>query len=275
MYLSHISTLEEAAAYLSGKTGESWTPKSVLDFALTKSKQSSRKPAPIAFAAMPIGTTFGRYEFTSPGGMVRKGSARWQLVPLYPIHAAQLVAAGNTFAGLVESPDDDHADGEHYAFIEPLESEHEITLDMVRLKRAAIESIAKQCPAASSGAPESAEPPAESGVRKEGIAETPSRTTEKYKASWPTCTKHELIDCFLLTGKNWEDTLSRPSKYDSAKSQPGRKGKGGDALWFPITFAGLLVQHEEFTQSQVKTRFLKIAEWKKWESELLAEIGMI
>lgn len=129
--------------------------------------------------------------------------------------------------------------------------------------------------AISSGAPESAEPPAESGVRKEGIAETPSRTTEKYKASWPTCTKHELIDCFLLTGKNWEDTLSRPSKYDSAKSQPGRKGKGGDALWFPITFAGLLVQHEEFTQSQVKTRFLKIAEWKKWESELLAEIGMI
>ncbi|MBT9521915.1 MAG: hypothetical protein IV101_13605 [Dechloromonas sp.] len=144
MYLSHVSTLEEAAAYLSGKTGDSWTPKSVLDFALTKSKQPSRKPSPIAFAAMPISTTFGRYEFTSPGGMVRKGSARWQLVPLYPIHAAQLVAAGNTFAGILESPDDDYADGVHYAFIEPLETEHEITLGMVRLKRAAIESIARQ-----------------------------------------------------------------------------------------------------------------------------------
>lgn len=175
MYLSHISTLEEAAAYLSEKTGDSWTPKSVLDFALAKPKQSSRKPAPIAFAAMPIGTVFGRYEFTSPGGMVRKGSARWQLVPLYPIHAAQLIAAGNTFAGLVESPDDDYADGEHYAFIEPLESEHEITLDMVRLKRAAIESIAEQYnAAASSGTPESDEPKAPTPEASKGERTTVS-----------------------------------------------------------------------------------------------------
>lgn len=159
LYLSHICTLEEAANYLSGETGDSWTPKSVLDFALTKPKQSSRKPAPIAFAAMPTETVFGRYEFTSPGGMVRKGGARWQLVPLYPIHAAQLVAAGNTFAGLLKSPDDDYSDGEHYEFIDPIESEHEITLDMVRLKRAAIESIAKQHNAtASSGTPASDSP---------------------------------------------------------------------------------------------------------------------
>lgn len=190
MYLSHISTLEEAAAYLSGKTGDSWTPKSVLDFALTKSKQPSRKPLPIAFAAMPISATFGRYEFKSPGGMVRKGSARWQLVPLYPIHAAQLVAAGNTFAGLVESPDDDYADGEHYAFIEPLESEHEITLDMVRLKRAAIESIAEQYIAtAFSGTPETAEPPAHKATPAEhdmtserGCRELILRNLDKIKA---------------------------------------------------------------------------------------------
>ena len=104
--------------------------------------------------------------------MVRKGSARWQLVPLYPIHAAQLVAAGNTFAGIVESPNDDYADGEHYAFIEPLESEHEITLDMVRLKRAAIESIAEQYnAAASSGAPESDEPPAHKATPADNTSE--------------------------------------------------------------------------------------------------------
>ncbi len=106
-------------------------------------------------------------------------------------------------------------------------------------------------------------------------AETPSLATERFKASWPTCTKHELIDCFQLTGKNWEDTLSRPSKYDSAKRQPGRKGKGGEAIWCPLTFAGLLVLNEDCTQSQVKTRFLKVAGWKKWECELLAEIGVI
>lgn len=122
-----------------------------------------------------------------------------------------------------------------------------------------------ETPAASSGTP----------VIDEHKAETPSRTTEKYKSSWPTCTKHELIDGFQLTGKNWEDTLSRPSKYDSAKRQPGRRGKGGEAIWCPLTFAGLLVLNEDCTQSQVKTRFLKIKEWKKWESELLAEIGMI
>ena len=115
---------------------------------------------------MPIGTVFGRYEFTSPGGMVRKGSARWQLVPLYPIHAAQLMAAGNTFVGVVESPDDDYSDGVHYALIEPLESEHEINLGMVRLKRAAIESILKAYSAAASpGTPESAKPPSPVATR--------------------------------------------------------------------------------------------------------------
>jgi len=121
------------------------------------------------------------------------------------------------------------------------------------------------------------QPPASSRVPviNEHKAETTSLTTEKYKSSWPTCTKHELIDVFQLTGKNWEDTLSRPSKYDLAKRQPGRKGKGGEAIWCPLTFAGLLVQNEDCTQSQVKTRFLKVTEWKKWESELLAEIGMI
>ena len=164
--------------------------KSVLDFALAKPKQSSRKPAPIAFAAMPIGTVFGRYEFTSPGGMVRKGSARWQLVPLYPIHAAQLIAAGNTFAGLVESPDDDYADGEHYAFIEPLESEHEITLDMVRLKRAAIESILKAYnTAASSGTPETAAPP-ESVANQAGWIDVARNKALEYIA------RHRKMDLF-------------------------------------------------------------------------------
>jgi hypothetical protein len=138
-------------------------------------------------------------------------------------------------------------------------AEAQTALDGMGWKFAAEES------AASSGAPDI----------DEYKAETPSRTTEQYKASWPTCTKHELIDGFQLTGKNWEDTLSRPSKYDSAKRQPGRKGKGGEAIWCPLTFAALLVTNEDCTQSQVQTRFLKVTEWRKWESELLAEIGMI
>lgn len=138
-------------------------------------------------------------------------------------------------------------------------AEAQAALEVMGWKFAAEES------AASSGAPEI----------DEYKAETPSRTTEQYKANWPTCTKHELIDGFQLTGKNWEDTLSRPSKYDLAKRQPGRKGKGGEAIWCPLTFAGLLVLNEDCTQSQVKTRFLKVTEWKIWESELMAEIGMI
>jgi len=115
---------------------------------------------------------------------------------------------------------------------------------------------------------------ATSGVPKKGISETSTYSTEAYKSGWPTCTKQELIDGFQLTGKNWEDLLSRPSKFDSAKRQPGRKGRGGDAIWCPITFAGLLAQ-QELTPFQVKTRFLKVLEWKKWEAEVMAEIGMV
>jgi hypothetical protein len=188
--LPHVSTLEEAAIYLSEATGDSWTPKLVLDFAITKPKHSSRKPAPIAFAAMPIGTTFGRYEFTSPDGMVRNGSARWQLVPLYPIHAAQLVVAGNTFVGVVERPDDDDSDGVHYALIEPLDVDHEVTLDMVRMKRAAIESILNAYSAtASSGAPESEEPPAHKA--------TPASWIEDVRAiALEYIAKHKAKDLF-------------------------------------------------------------------------------
>ncbi len=158
---------------------------------------------------MPISATFGRYEFKSPGGMVRKGSARWQLVPLYPIHAAQLVAAGNTFAGLVESPDDDYADGEHYAFIEPLESEHEITLDMVRLKRAAIESIAEQYPAASSGTPKNDE---HGEIRKRGtfVAEVTS--------FWPTI-EQDLSD----SGRNGLNDVAKHQDHGFWKVEPAIK----------------------------------------------------
>lgn len=227
MYLSHISTLEEAAAYLSEKTGDSWTPKSVLDFALAKPKQSSRKPAPIAFAAMPIGTVFGRYEFTSPGGMVRKGSARWQLVPLYPIHAAQLIAAGNTFAGLVESPDDDYSDGVHYALIEPLESEHEINLGMVRLKRAAIESILKAYSAAtSSGAPESAEPPAPVAAPADNDAEL--------AALFDPVKTAQLESMFPSNGnwKKWAERADRNGLKDAAKDGRAMFNPYRAAIWW-------------------------------------------
>lgn len=265
MYLSHISTLEEAAAYLSEKTGDSWTPKSVLDFALAKPKQSSRKPAPIAFAAMPIGTVFGRYEFTSPGGMVRKGSARWQLVPLYPIHAAQLIAAGNTFAGLVESPDDDYADGEHYAFIEPLESEHEITLDMVRLKRAAIESIAEQYnAAASSGAPENAEP-----------TTTTSSAVTLNKNGQRGLTKKEMLanDWPIPASINLARLLSDvPVWLEPARLGKGAPGKAS-ALWNPAMLALCLATNKAISKTALNRYITKYTpdwadEWERFSESL-------
>lgn len=238
MNLPHVSTLEEAAIYLSEATGDSWTPKLVLDFAITKPEHSSRKPAPIAFAAMPIGTTFGRYEFTSPDGMVRNGSARWQLVPLYPIHAAQLVVAGNTFVGVVERPDDDDSDGVHYALIEPLDVDHEVTLDMVRMKRAAIESILNAYSAtASSGAPESNE---RSGpiAGSEGLGITKAEILE---AEWPLPNDAPRLENILDKIPKW---------VDEACIKVGRVGKGqsGSHLWNPAVLAVCLATRTSHKQ---------------------------
>lgn len=105
--------------------------------------------------------------------------------------------------------------------------------------------------------------------------EPTANQADKYPADWPLCTKQEIIDGFQLKGKDWNDFLSRPNKYSEAVKQPGKKGVGGDALFSPIIFASLLVKFEDLLESQVKARFVKVEAWKKWEAEMLSEIGSI
>lgn len=93
----------------------------------------------------------------------------------------------------------------------------------------------------------------------------------------PLCTKKEIIDGFVLTAKKWDEILTRPNReglrYREALKQPGRRGQGKAALWSPIIMARLLITNGDLNDFQVKTRFMKVKEWRQWEAEMLAEIG--
>lgn len=143
--------------------------------------------------------------------------------------------------------------------VNAVEAKAELEAEGVKFQQA--ESVA-------SGAPESDEPPAPA------LMKFPCHA-DRYQAGWPLCTKQEIIDGFLLTGKDWNDLLSRPNKYKEAVKQAGKKGAGGDTLLSPIVFASLLVKFKDLTEGQVRARFLKVAEWKQWEAEMIAEIGAI
>lgn len=94
------------------------------------------------------------------------------------------------------------------------------------------------------------------------------------------CYSDEIIDGFMLDGKNWSDILSRPNRdgklYKEALVLPGKKGRGqggksNQALWNPVIFARLLVALGELNHAQVKARFKKA--WPQWQDELAAEMG--
>ncbi|MBL0353846.1 MAG: hypothetical protein IPP03_14765 [Dechloromonas sp.] len=117
-------------------------------------------------------------------------------------------------------------------------------------------------------APEAAEPTEKAAIQ-----------ADKYQENWPLCTKREIVDGFQLTGKNWSDYLSRPNKeaakFKEALKEIGGRGVGKEARWSPIIFARLLVSTDTLNVGQVKSRFVKVENWKKWEPEMLSEIGEI
>lgn len=118
---------------------------------------------------------------------------------------------------------------------------------------------------------------AATGSKAPAIAAPTGPTNHQSPSGRPRCTKAEIIDGFILVGKNWDDLLSRPDgdgrRYLASLRQSGRRGKGGAALWCPITFARLLIENGDLNTGQVKARFAKA--WPKWEAEMLAEIGGI
>jgi len=87
----------------------------------------------------------------------------------------------------------------------------------------------------------------------------------------------EIIDGFLLDGKNWQDLLSHTGShgkhYKAALCQTGRRGKSGAALWNPVIFARILIERNELNKGQVIGRFKKA--WPQLEDEMLVEIGGI
>lgn len=94
------------------------------------------------------------------------------------------------------------------------------------------------------------------------------------------CTNQEIIDGFILSGKNWDDILSRPNRdgkrFKDALVQPGKRGgtkcgKSNSALWNPVVFARLLIQNNDLNQGQVVARFKKT--WPELEAEMMIEIG--
>ena len=141
------NNLDEAAEWLTDSTGEPWTTRDVLNapliidnphyagynpaFSNNKFNPYRRSLRTALMAAMPRDTVFARYEFIVGKGLVRKEVVRWGMVRLYPPQVAEILAGGATATVFGPGEDLEH---DIYIFIEPLNQEHTVTSDMVRIK---------------------------------------------------------------------------------------------------------------------------------------------
>ncbi|MEO6146100.1 MAG: hypothetical protein ABIT70_03465 [Sulfuriferula sp.] len=131
------NTLDEAASWLSKATGETWTARHVLN-AVLSSYEGNRHRSPPTYlkAALPRNTLFGFYEWDADKGtpsnpFVRKHGMPWQTVPLYPVHAYDLLRCGETMVSIARRPDDYDGVAGQYVFIEPLDTGHIVKMEMV------------------------------------------------------------------------------------------------------------------------------------------------
>ncbi len=129
------NTLDEAASWLSEATGEAWTARRVLSAALG---YPTRIGLSISYlkAAMPRDTKFALYEWNPAKGtpenpFVRKFSSPWDAVRLCLVRVRDLLVHGEAAVSIVRSPDDDFGIENEYVFIEPLDKEHVVTVNMV------------------------------------------------------------------------------------------------------------------------------------------------
>lgn len=144
MYIPHLVTLTEAADYLKNRTGDAWSDKSVLDFALTHYTPGNGDPKPVAFFSPKYDASIGRYVVVN-GDIEpqRQISEEWRLFPLFPYRAAQLIASGNTLCSFVY-PDREllcRPDDVMFEFIVPDPGHDLVSLADVRLNRDQLESI--------------------------------------------------------------------------------------------------------------------------------------
>lgn len=191
MYIPHLVTLAEAAEFLEKETGATWSAKSVLDFALTSHKQPNGKPSPVAYFAPHHDTRFGRYIFqTGDTEPTLCGGLPWQLVPLYPFHAGQIVATGYTSIGTFFSLADDHSpDNEPPLFpfkcIAAMDGDLLVSLDSVRLQRRQLQAISSAycaAPVQTARAAEQTPQQREQEIKKRVAEMTKSKAMTKTKA---------------------------------------------------------------------------------------------
>lgn len=144
------NTLDEAASWLSESTGEVWTARHVLSAALNYST-SARRSISYLKAAMPRDTKFALYVSDNDKGtptnpFVRQFSLPWQTVRLCLVHVRDLLIHGETAVSIARSPEDGDGIENEYVFIEPLDQEHVITVDMVGVTAGGLVALLERLP---------------------------------------------------------------------------------------------------------------------------------
>lgn len=144
------NTLDEAAQWLTEKTGEKWSAKHVLSAALNYPKGNKLSIAYLK-AAMPRDTKFALYVWDADKGtpenpFVRKFSSPWDQVRLCLVHVRDLLVHGETAVSIVRSPDDDFGIENEYVFIEPLDQEHVVTVDMIGVTAGDLVALLERLP---------------------------------------------------------------------------------------------------------------------------------
>lgn len=144
------NTLDEAADWLSKNTGETWSARHVLSAALAYPKENGCSIAYLK-AAMPRDTKLAVYEWNPAKGtpekpFVRKFGAQWEAMRLCLIHVRDLLVHGAATVSIVRYPEDDCGRENEFVFIEPLDQEHLVTLDMVGINADDLVAFLKKLP---------------------------------------------------------------------------------------------------------------------------------
>jgi hypothetical protein len=146
------NTLDEAASWLSDATGHTWTDKEVLNAIWLTYGVKARKPlpdgtfAPLAAIRLvvfpPLDIKFGWYELAPGEGVTFQHNMGHQIMPLYQIHIAQLLAMGETDISIAKSPS---SVGEKDVIVSVIGDPLRANLSMVRVTGDELQRLTSIC----------------------------------------------------------------------------------------------------------------------------------
>lgn len=130
-----VSTLEEAASWLSEYSGQQWSAREVLDLGFKRSladfQRDGVEASPTLWAALPLSTRFMFRRWTVERGCERRPTD-WQLVPITYENVFALLCGGGSAA--VEFPRaSDPWDGEDGLCIDSPDTHVLVSIDMLRV----------------------------------------------------------------------------------------------------------------------------------------------